>query len=240
MRRYLQDPGACAFGAVASVGNHFDRKINYDTVCKIECPDGDGLYTPQIGLLLNKVGFTAVTIVTADLDQVDFKWESLSKKKLIEQLKTSRRSHPIKNCRDVARHYVNFLESENGNNVIIDRQFGHHIRNGIDNGLPVLVSFNWNLFFRFPKWNSDGKPDPIRGDFEQHEVVIYGYDDSGVNIIDSHHEMYKGKLKKYRNGRYKMDWETLMTTMGAGDLIIPNEFSKEKAYEQLVSLEKES
>jgi hypothetical protein len=135
---------------------------------------------------------------------------------------------------------VKFLENEDGNNVIIDRQFGNHIREAINNGLPVLVSFNWNLFFKFPKWNKYGEADPIRGDFEQHEVVIYGYDDDGVNIIDSHHEMYKGKLKKYRNGRYKMDWETLMTTMGSGDLIIPKEFSKERAYEQLVSLEKGS
>lgn len=239
MRRYLQDAGACAFGAVASVGNYFNRKLNYDVVCKILQPDGEGLYTPDIGILLNTVGFTEVTIITADLDQVDFKWKDLTKNKLVEQLKTSRRSHPDSGCREVARQYVKFLEAESGNNLVIDMHFGDHIRKALDQGVPVLASFNWNLFFNMPKWNEYGEDDPIKGEFEQHEVVIYGYDDKGVNILDSHHEMYKGKLKKYRRGRYRMDWETLMTTMGCGDLIIPGGYAIERTNEQLASLTEE-
>lgn len=240
MKRYLQGPGGCAFGAVASVGNYLNRKIDYDFVCAVQEPDGEGLYTPDIGKLLNKIGFTEVTIISCDLDQLDFQWASLSKAKLIEQMKNVRRKHPDVGCREVARSYVDFLADENNNNqLVIDTHFGNHIRKALDEGKPVLASFNWNLFFKYPKWNEYGEPDPIKGDFESHEIVIYGYDDKGVRILDSHHEMYKGKLKKYGSGRYKMDWETLMTVMGFGDLIIPSGYSDERANE-LVSDSKTS
>lgn len=229
MRRYLQDAGACAFGAVATVGNHFNRNINYDIVCKIESPDGNGLYTPNIGLLLNKVGFEKVTVITADLDLVDFKWQNLSKHKLIEEIKQSKRKHPQAECRDILRQYFNFLNAKKENNLIIDHHFGNYIRSAIDSGLPVLASFNWNLLFKHPKFNDFGEIDPIKGEAESHEIVICGYDNKSVNIIDSHHEMYKGKLKKFRNGRYKIEWEIFMTVLGHGDLIIPDQYSKENS-----------
>lgn len=232
MKRYLQDPGGCAFGAVAAVGNFFNKKIDYGFVCGLEEPDGEGLYTPDIGLLLSRVGFTQVTIITADLDQVDFKWVNLSKKKLVEQIKQSRRFHLDSTIREQSRSYVKFLEYEgNDNQLVIDMHFGDHIRRALDGGSPVLASFNWHLYFNMPKWNEYGEDDPIKGDFEQHEVVINGYDAKGVYILDSHHEMYKGKLKKYRSGRYRMDWETLMTTMGCGDLIIAGGYSAERTNE---------
>lgn len=239
MKRFEQEPGCCAFGAVAAVANYLHRAIDYDLVCRVKRPDGEGLYTPDIGTLLNTVGFKKVKIISADLSQLDFKWADLSKKKLIEQMKEYRRKHPDQEGRDVARQYVKFLEGEEDNQLTIDMHFGQHIRESLIAGTPVLASFNWNLFFSFPKWNEFGDADPIKGDFEQHEIVIYGFDDKGVNILDSHHEMYKGKLKKYRSGRYKMDWETLMTVMGFGDLIIPSGFDVERANE-LVSKHKES
>jgi hypothetical protein len=64
----------------------------------------------------------------------------------------------------------------------------------------------------------------MKGDYSEHEVVIYGYDEKGVYILDSHHKLYRGRLAKYRKGRYKMDWETLHTVMGFGDLIIPERY----------------
>ena len=235
MKRYLQGPGECAYAAVTSAGNYHDKRINYEFVCNLMPPDGDGLYTPDIGVLLNTIGFTEVKVITADIDLVDFGWKNLSKKKLIEQMKNVRRRHPDQGGRDVARSYVSFLsDSKNTNELLVDMKFGQHIRSALDNGNPVLASFNWNLFFNFPKWNEYGEPDPIKGDHESHEILIYGYDEKGVRILDSHHEMYKGKLKKFGSGRYKMDWETLMTCMGFGDLIIPSGFSLERINEQLV------
>lgn len=240
LKRFLQDPSCCAWASVASVGNFFNRKIDYDFVCGVMEPDGNGLYTPSIAMLLNEIGFKEVTVVSADLDQLDFCWKGLTKNKLILELKRCRRS-PRYEYREQVQQYIEFLEDkENRNNLVIDMHFGNHIREALDNGLPVLISFNWNLFFNYPKWNDNREVDPIKGEFEQHEVVVYGYDDKGVNILDSHHEMYKGKLRKFRSGRYKMDWETLMTVMGTGDLIIPGGYSIERANEQLVSSDKES
>lgn len=229
MRRYLQDPGACAFGSVASAANYYNRKIDYDLVCQLKKPDGEGLYTPEIALLLNEVGFTDVTVITADIDILDFCWKGLTKSKLIGQLKEARRRLPEQSLRDNARGYVKFLESNDDNKLVIDMRFGQHIRSALDEGIPVLASFNWNVFFGMPKENDSGKIDPIKGDAESHEIVINGYDDKGVMILDSHHESYKGRLSRYKSGRYRMDWETLMTVMGSGDLIIPRGFSAERA-----------
>lgn len=231
MKRFLQDPGSCAFGAVASVANFSNRKVDYDFVCGIQAPDGQGLYTPDIGILLNKVGFTEVKIISADLDQLDFQWATLSKTKLAEEIKRSCRRHPDEGYREVAKSYVKFLnDPKNNNELIIDMHFGEYIRHTLDKGIPVLANFNWHLFFNMPKTNERGEKDPIKGDIQSHEIVIYGYDDKGVRIVDSHHEMYKGKLKKFGSGRYKMDWETLMTVLGCGDIIIPSGYS-ERNYE---------
>ncbi len=229
MRRFEQDPGCCAHGAVAAVANYANRKITYDTVCEIHPPDGEGLYTPDIAMLLNTVGFTRVNIISADLEQLDFKWAGLSKNKLIGELKEYRRKHPDACGREIARQYITFLEKDGcDNSLVLDMHFGNYIREALSNGKPVLASFNWNLFFSMPKHNKFGENDPIKGDAEQHEVVIYGCDDKGVNILDSHHEMYKGKLKKYRSGRYRMDWETLMTVIGTtGDLIVADGYTEE-------------
>lgn len=227
MRRYLQGPGACAFASVASVGNYYNKQITYDFVTQVLVPDGEGLFTADIALLLNKIGFTSVTIVTADLDQFDFSWSKLSRQKLIAELKRAGRYHSESWIRESMRQNRKFLETNPNNKILIDRRFGVFIRDSLDRGIPVLGSFNWNLFFNFPKWNERGEVDALRGDFESHEIVIYGYDEKGVDILDSHHELYKGKLKRYNRGRYRIDWETLMTVMGFGDLIIVDRYCKE-------------
>ena len=64
----------------------------------------------------------------------------------------------------------------------------------------------------------------INGDYTEHAVVVNGYDDIGVWIIDSHHKYYKYKRKKYRRGFYKISWENLMSCMGQGDVCLPEEY----------------
>ena len=76
----------------------------------------------------------------------------------------------------------------------------------------------------YHKFTKDGekREDSINGEIAEHAVVSNGYDDNGVWIVDSHHQNYKYKRKKYRRGFYKMSWENLMTCMGQGDVIIPD------------------
>ena len=68
--------------------------------------------------------------------------------------------------------------------------------------------------------------DPIKGDFEEHAVVIYGYNKYGAYICDSHHQHYKYKRKKYRKGFYRINWENLMVVMALSDLFLPEDYNR--------------
>ena len=82
------------------------------------------------------------------------------------------------------------------------------------------------MFFRFPKEDEKENIDIINGKSQEHVVVANGYDDKGVWVVDSHHKYYKYKRKKYRRGFYKISWENLMTIIGEGDIIVPEEYQK--------------
>lgn len=225
VERFLQEPGECAVAAAATVANYYNNDVGYDEAREICQPDGDGMYTGDIARLLNRLGFKKVTVISADIHQLDFGWQSLSKERLIIEIKKASRSFRDHGYRNSARSYVKMLTDRTcDNSIIIDFHFGKYIRQFLKAGKPVLASFNWNLFFKFPKLDSQGRPDAIKGDYEEHEIVIVGYDDTGVEIVDSHHEMYTGKLSTYRSGRYRMDWETLHTVIGFGDVILPDEY----------------
>jgi predicted double-glycine peptidase len=225
LHRYLQDAGCCAIAAAASVANYYDKNLDYEVAKGIVDPDGQGMYTPDIGRLMNTLGFNAVTIVSANMDCFDFKWQGLSRNRMLNEIKRVARYGRDEESKEIGRAYVNFLsDTAYKNDVIIDINFGKYIREHLSQGKPVLASFCWNLFFNYPKWNDQGEIDPLRGQAEEHEVVIYGYDEKGVHILDSHHELYRGKLKKYASGRYTMSWELLMTVMGSGDLVLPDKF----------------
>lgn len=232
LKRFRQRPGECATAAAACVANYYNNDIDYRSVRSATDPDGNGLYTPEIGILLNKLGFQKVTIVSADIRQLDFQWKKMKKETLIKKLKHSGRWTEWK---ESSKAYAEFLSNENyDNNLIIDLHFGKYIRKALLAKKPVLASFNWNLFFKFPKWNDYGKRDAFKGSYEEHEVVITGYDTKGVYVLDSHHEMYRGKLAKFKSGKYKIDWETLHTVMGFGDLIIPDKYDENKISDELV------
>jgi hypothetical protein len=77
----------------------------------------------------------------------------------------------------------------------------------------------------FSKEDENGNIDTINGDYMEHAVAANGYDDNGVWIVDSHHEFYKYKRKKYRKGFYKISWENLMSCMMQGDVIIPDQYN---------------
>ena len=81
------------------------------------------------------------------------------------------------------------------------------------------------MYFKYTK-QGEKALDPIKGEFEEHAVVAYGYNKKGVYICDSHHQLYKYRLKKYRDGLYIIPWEHLMTIMGMGDIYIPEDYEQ--------------
>ena len=228
--RFLQDPGFCSVGVSACVANYYNSEIDYEYVKelalkKISNKIGEeGLDSGEIGLLLNYIGFNKVTIISTDLDIYDYSWNKLSKKSLLKSIKKVIKS-TNKEYRDYMKCMHKWLKREDFNNkLIIDYNFAEYIRNFLNRKKPVILTINWNMFFRVTKDDEKNRPDPINGEPEEHVVVAYSYNKKGVYVCDSHHEFYKYRLKKYRKGYYHISWENLMTIMGSGDLFLPEDF----------------
>lgn len=228
--RFKQDPAHCAIAASAVVANFQNRKIDYQLakyVCqnKVVKDTSEGLWSGQIGLLLNRLGFKKVTLVSSDMDIYDYTWSQFTRPKLIELLRKTVRTYSIDEVtRGNAKCSYKFLEESPANKIVIDYHFADFIRESLDAGFPLVLSFNWTIFFQFPKYNEKGKLDPHNGSPEHHAVVARGYNTKGVHIVDSHHRFYKYSRKQYREGYYLIPWEELLTIMGTGDLVIGEDF----------------
>jgi hypothetical protein len=223
--RFIQDPSHCAIAACTAIANYYNSNIDYEyakkisyRLFKVKDPDSfEGLTTGEIGLLFNILGFSKVNIVTANMGFLSFEDNKASNEQLAISLMKRKKKVDVQfseDCSSVAK----FLKQNDKNKVTIDYDFCKWIKESIDNGIPLICTFNWTMFFRFCN-------EP--GDWEEHAVVIAGYTKNDVIIIDSHHESYKWKLKKFSNGKYKMSWNNLLTVMGCGDLIIPTELNNE-------------
>ncbi len=230
VNRFLQDPNCCAIAAITTIANYYNKDIDYRIAKSITRKKvlkdfkKEGLESGEMGLLLNYLGFNKVTIISSDVDFLDYSWRNFSKAKLIKKL---REFCSVTRDRVRARCIMNWLSEKSfDNNLIIDYNFGDYIRAEIDSGRPVLVTFNWTIFFRYYKVTKKMKDD-IKGDYEEHAVVLYSYNKKGVKICDSHNQFYKYKLKKYQDGFYFMSWENLMTTMNFGDVYISENYSKD-------------
>ena len=237
VRRFKQKPGQCAIAASASIANFYDSKIDYDTAQYVATsitngPIDFGLYSGEIGLLLNDLGFRKVSIISAEIDWLDFSWHDISNATMIQNLKkVNRRFKPPFNLE--IKSVIRFLSrKKNKNKLIVDFKHVDYIRKAIDDGLPVILSYAWTKVFKFAKCNQSGDTDPFRGDPDEHAVVVCGYDDEGAYILDSHNELYKGPLKKYSSGRYKMLWTDLMAV--ALEVTIPEDFSAKRGKYELV------
>lgn len=232
--RFIQDPAYCAVASSACVANSWDNNIDYQQVKaiadnKISKEIGsEGLYTGQICSLLNLIGFKKVTLVTSNFDIIDYSWENYGKKKLLVTFEDACKKKKDRDERGEMRSILKwYSKGEYDNNIIIDFHFGDYIRESINRGVPVILTFNWTMFFRFAKEDDKSNLDPVNGSFTEHAVTCYGYDKRGVNICDSHHEYYKYSRKQYRTGFYKISWEKLMTILGEGDVIIPEDYNRE-------------
>lgn len=232
VKRYVQDPACCAVASSASVANFYNKKIDYP-LTKIIAEDMigdevlDGLYTGEIGLLLNWLGFSKVDIISSDINFLDFTLNKLSKKKKLEELKKELRVN--KECKENIKSVISFLDSpEYKNKIVVDSHFEKYIKKNIDENKPFVLTFNWTLFFGMPKLNDKGEVDAHKGNFEEHAVVVNGYDDKGIFIVDSLKSSYTRNLKKYSRGKYHVNWADMMASMPFGDLIIPDDYRPEK------------
>lgn len=231
LNRFLQDTGMghCSVCASVSLANYYDSRINYEIGKKLarkisKVVDNEGLYSGEVGYLLNKLGMKKVTIVTSDMNYLDYTWSKLSKKNLIDRIVKKSQLFKKKG-KTFSKHYqgecksiIRFLKNKGfSNKLVIDYHFGKHIRKSIDEGKPVMIMINWTMFFKSIKFYKD-EPDDLRGVDENHAVLVYDYDKAGVYILDSRE--YCGKHKQFEDGKYFMSWEQLMTVLGFGDIIL--------------------
>jgi len=243
LRRFKQEQAMCAIAASACIANYYNKEINYETT-KITAKEvikekklNEGFYTAEIGILLNYLGFKQVTIISSDLELYDYSFNKKTKKALLKTLKEMGKNEDFAG-RDTADSLISFLKNKKkkvyNNKIIVDYEFGKYIRQNLDKNIPLMLSYNWTLFFKFPKTDENDCADCIVGESEYHIVVACGYDKKGVYVVDSHQDYYKYKLKKYKSGRYLISWETLMIILADGDIIIPKKYNN--AYRVLKGL----
>lgn len=242
--RYEQDPAHCAVAAAASIANYYNPDIDYDvakTVAKTDVVNNlnEGLYSAEIGLLLNHLGFKKVTIVTCELEYVDYGWAKMTKQNVINDISRIINSSDEEiddEKLNVLSTHLDFLNQKNmTNNLVIDHHFSKYIRKHLCMGKPILISFNWTMFFQYPRSSKASTANYSSHQYpEYHAVVVRGYNSKNVHIVDSHIEYYKHNLKRFRKGYYSIPWEELMTIIGTGDVIIPEKYSKDNFNYELV------
>lgn len=225
VKRYRQHPSECGIAAVSSLANFFDSDIDYEDVRQMVSKKirREGMETSQEARLLNKLGFDSITIVTADLNLVDFGWAKYTRKGIIRRMKMLRTHYgkaKEKSLVEYVGDMIDWLEDEKyDNNIIIDYEFKKHIKKQLSRGVPVGAAVNWTSLFKFSKGDRRKNGD-IKGEPEDHAIVLRGCDDKGVFVVDSHYESYTGKRSKYKNGYYKLPWDKFLVNIPSGDLIL--------------------
>jgi len=233
IRHFIQEPSHCAVATTAMVSNYYNPDVTYDLAKKIIIDNkvvkttNEGLADGEIGLSLNYMGFKKVTFVMSDLNCFDYRWAKLSKNKLLEKMKEARNKINVDDREQIRPLYRWLKKKKFDNKIIIDYNFGKYIRKFLNDNKPVIIAFNWNMFFRCSKEKNNGREDDIRGDWKYHSVIIYGYNKNRAFICDSHEEYYKYKLKRFRKGFYTISWENLMTIMGIGHIFLPDNYDKD-------------
>ena len=231
LKRFKQEKMHCAIASAATIANYYNPLVDYNVTKDIAYSvfgitgkgkkKYDGLTSGQIGVLFNNLGFNNVDIVSSDLDLVRYNWTGYSPKKMGKKL-LNKADQDIDYYYDILTMGEFLLTKGRRNSLTIDYCFGDIIRNSLKKEIPIIITFNWTMFFRHT---------PKDVSWESHAVALEGCDAKGVKIVDSHFYRYKGRLKKYASGKYGMSWENLMTVMGTGDVIIPSNYVGLQDYE---------
>lgn len=226
VKRYKQKESECAIAAASSVSSYYVDALNYNIIRKMVPMKvrSIGMDTSEQASLFNKVGFKNVSIVTSDLDLIDYSWSKLSRKNIIKKLNQLKNYYRYKVNHECEYERVSLLlrwlgNYEYNNNIIIDYDFPKYIKRSLNFGRPVCAAINATSMFKIKKWPYN-KDSDIKGLPADHAIVIRGYDSKGVYIVDSDHGFSFKWLKKFENGYYKISWDKLLSNMHGGDLVL--------------------
>ena len=205
VKRYSQISQECGIAAVSSVANFYNQDVEYHDVRQIVDPNSRsyGMYVPEQAILLNKLGYNKISIVTNDLEIFDYGWNRYSNKSVLGRLKKIRQhfyKYGDKDYSGLVGCYMRWLSMEGCyNRIRTDHDFAKYIRRYLRNGRPVIVMLNWNAMYKCSKAKSNN----VIGYSSSHSVVIRGYDSQDVFIADS--DGYRSK-----NGYYKLNWSKFL------------------------------
>jgi hypothetical protein len=216
LQRYRQMGSECALATAASIANYYDPSITYRQVRKMVSKrhKREGLHTPEQALLLNRLGFDQVSIVTFDLEIFDFSWNMLTREGMIRRLEKAHKylKRRSKDDADMAYQYIKWLRNDRWDNrVLIDNNLTKHIRRHLRRHQPVGASYNYTSFWKASKGSMAGNRD-IKGEILYHSVIIRGFDSKGLFIIDSD--------RRSLSGFYKVSWEDFLINVPSGDLLL--------------------
>lgn len=218
IKRWKQFHNECAIATVASIANYYDKSITYSSVRKLvsKSKRHAGLWTPEQCILLNKLGIKNITLITCDLQIFDFSWNKLTDAGLLNRLYKVKRwyskSPYTKSIENAVSAYIRWLQMEGCNNkIVIDNNLPKYIKRSLNKERPVGASYVSTSLWKTSKGGMPYECD-IRGEILEHAVVIRGYDDEGIFVVDSEDD---------DGGYYKLTWNEFLANAGTGDLIIP-------------------
>lgn len=228
VKRFKQYLAECSVASASSIAYFYDKTLTYNKVRKIADSilpyefHHEGLYTSQQATLLNTLGFAKVTIVTSD-PAYDFGWNKLKKPTLIHRLRKLRAYHKNKGNLDIVEDVsclIKWLSQKKyDNSLVIDSDLHKHIKRHLKFGRPVLATIHWTKMFKFSKGSLAYDQD-IKGEPQEHSLIVRGYDSKGVFIVDSHYQCYVGSRQKYKNGFYKLSWDKFCTNMSSDIVLV--------------------
>jgi hypothetical protein len=237
IKRIKQEPSHCSIAAGAALAHYYNKKISYDKskyiakkhLCK---NTASGLWSGQVSLLLNYLGFKKVTLVTSDFELFEKNWSKLSRSDLEEKINIFAGDTSIRFNNRPVYHWVHqfMTDTRYENKLHIADNFKTYICNMVDERKPLLLTFNWASYFKRYQSLEENQVFP-NDSYTHHAVVIRGYNTRGIFVVDSHYQFYRHHLRKYRKGYYMVTWEELETVIPGGDLHLPDKYDEKAIWD---------
>lgn len=190
IKKFSQHSDECAIAACASIGHFYNPEIDYEHARTLVQNTTNGLVDVEQGILLNDLGFDAVSVVSGDTAVFDPTWQNRGRQAKINRLEAARKHYAKSDQRasEYMQICIDFLRRSKSNRLVIDWDYAKWLRKIIGSGNPVAAVINQTSFRRMPRFRNSRngeRPDDIRGDPAYNAIVLRGYTDTHLFVVDS-------------------------------------------------------
>lgn len=208
--RFKQTKMMCGPYALKQIFAYYGDDIDIKEIIKKTKARIDyGLWLSSIISLAKERNYK-INFHTNSLKALDFSWERLSSKKIVQKLKRR-----LKSKKKQVVNYKGFIEYfSKGGKVDFRPITKELVKKYLDKKIPVLISVNSTYFYKRKRKYKD-KFDDIKGSEVGHFLVIAGYDKNRFYVVDPNFTAPK-------NGKYwvKQDYLIVSTLILGGHVII--------------------